>query len=127
MFHLYNTNTPHKSPWREIILHLLHHPTIQLIAKPNSYAMTTNTQINLACGHSTKIWRQTTLHRWLNKPSSQLSMDWEDKICQACKEREFQEGMVRVVQWLAGVESYEATNAGVGSNSFVGPIGEPGV
>lgn len=34
---------------------------------------------------------------------------------------------MRVVEWLAGVKSYEATNVGVGSNSFIGPIGEPGV
>lgn len=75
-----------------------------------------NTQINLVCGHSTKAWRYMAFHHQLGRHGSELAMEWKDGICQACRRRDFQEGMVRVVEWLARVGPCEAVSVRTESN-----------
>lgn len=67
--------------------------------------MCINTQINLVCGHSARERRYTSLHCRLSKHSSPLSMEWPDRVCKRCRGRAFSVEMVRVVEWLRGVEA----------------------
>lgn len=66
--------------------------------------MCINTQINLACGHATRTRHYTSLHCRLSRHTSPLGMLWRDRICKDCRGRRFAVDMVRVVEWLGGVE-----------------------
>lgn len=79
--------------------------------------MCINTQINFVCGHSAKIRRYTSLHCRLNRHGSPLTMEWRNRTCLACRGKEFRKDMIRIVEWLDKVGTYEVASA---RNSRVG-------